>query len=254
MRVHYLQHVSFESPAFIEEWLSANQIVVSSTHFYKPGYILPSVGEIDALLVMGGPMGIYDEQDYPWLAEEKQFIRDCVNAGKKILGICLGAQLLASVLGANVYPAPEKEIGWFPVMPVEPINLTEVDESKNWLAELFRSNPTVFHWHGDQFGIPPGCSNLLDSAANTNQAFYISPNIIGLQFHLEATAASLASMLDAGANELSAVGSGNRNRYIQSREKIEAGAGNIATANDLMARVLEKWLDLVSETSRNLSK
>src|SRR5262245_15038627 len=119
MQIHYFQHVPFEGLGYIETWLKENGHDISVTRFYESSYQLPPVSAIDALIVMGGPMGVYDEDKYAWLRDEKAFIEDCIRAGKRLLGICLGAQLLSVCLGAAVGAAPNKEIGWFPVKPTE---------------------------------------------------------------------------------------------------------------------------------------
>jgi GMP synthase-like glutamine amidotransferase len=191
---------------------------------------LPSVDAIDALIVMGGPMGVYDEHEYPWLVAEKAFIERCILSGKKVLGICLGAQLLSVCLGSEVHRASNKEIGWFPVAP------TEASKGIPWLHELFMARPVVFHWHGDQFGIPETGLNLLLSAANSNQAFYYNERIIGLQFHLEVTEETLRQMVEHGVEELV------DGTYIQTAEKIVSETGNIGASNQMMKAILECWL------------
>ena len=112
MKVHYFQHVSFEGLGYIETWLNENKHSVSSTKFFEKNYVIPEINEIEALIVLGGPMSVYDESKYPWLHEEKIFIEDCILDGKKVLGICLGAQLMAVCLGSNVFTAKNKEIGY----------------------------------------------------------------------------------------------------------------------------------------------
>jgi GMP synthase-like glutamine amidotransferase len=235
MKVHYLQHVPFEGLGYIETWLCEQGFSVSSTRLWEAGWRLPAVEAIDALIIMGGPMGVYDEDEYPWLVEEKAFIGECIRSGKKVLGICLGAQLVALCLGAAVRAAPNKEIGWFPVEP------TESGKGIAWLYELFGERPVVFHWHGDQFGIPGGCIDLLSSAANGNQAFYYNERVIGLQFHLEVTRETLQQMVEHGADEL--VGG----IYIQDAEKIGSETRLIERSNQMMNAILERWLsDTVS--------
>lgn len=178
MRLHYLQHVPFEGPGFIETWAKEQKYSISATRFFE-GDVLPDPGSFDALIVLGGPMSVFEEEQYPWLIEEKQFINESIDKGKKVLGICLGAQLLAHVLGAAVKPATNKEIGWFPIFPT--------DESKllPWFHELFSNHPLVFHWHADKFEIPFGAINLASSEANKNQAFAVNDQLLGLQFHVE---------------------------------------------------------------------
>lgn len=190
MHIHYFQHVHFEGPGYIKQWANKHGHQVTSTLFFEAGYTLPDLATIDALIVLGGPMSIYDEREYEWLVDEKRFIGEAVEAGKKILGICLGAQLLANVLGAAVKPAPNKEIGWFPVFPT--------DESKHlpWFDDLFKDHPTVLHWHSDKFELPYGALNLAYSAANKNQAFAVGQQLLGLQFHLEATPDNVRALVE----------------------------------------------------------
>ena len=165
------------------------------------------------------------------VASGKAFIEDCIDAGKKVLGICLGAQLLATCMGARVCTATNKEIGWFSVLPTKECN--EVP----WLHHLFREQPVVFHWHGDKFDIPyDGSLNLLSSQANSNQAFIKGENIIGLQFHLEVTESSVKEMLQHGVHELKPTA------FIQSGEQINEESGYITSCNKLMAAILKQWL------------
>ena len=179
MHIHYFQHVHFEGPGHIERWANEHGHQVTSTRFFEAGHTLPDLAAIDVLIVLGGPMSIYDERDYEWLVDEKRFIGEAIEAGKKILGICLGAQLLANVLGAAVKPAPNKEIGWF--------SISRTDESKQLplFHELFKDQTTVLHWHADKFELPYGALDLAYSAANKNQAFAVGQQLLGLQFHIE---------------------------------------------------------------------
>lgn len=230
MNVHCLQHVPFEGPGYIEGWLKKNGATLSFTRFYDPGCRLPALEELDALLVMGGPMGVYDEAEYPWLAEEKRFIRGCIDAGKKVLGICLGAQLLAVVLGAPVHAAPNKEIGWFAVQP------TEACRQLPWLYELFREQPQVLHWHGDQFELPEGSAELLISEANGHQLLYHSERVIGLQFHLEATEHTLQGMMREVAMDPEG------SAHVQTAAELLEGQPQMATCHGILAALLARWL------------
>lgn len=192
---------------------------------------LPPVSEIDALIVMGGSMGVYDDDKFPWLEEEKMFIQDGIKAGKKVLGICLGAQLMAVCMGARVNIAANKEIGWFKVRP------TVQSEKISWLYELFQDKPTVFHWHGDQFEIPcDGSFSFLGSEANDHQALYHSDQVIALQFHLEVTEQTLDSMLEHCRHELTDL------PYIQTERDIRNGTQYIRQCNEMMGKILGKWL------------
>lgn len=227
MKVHYLQHVPFEGLGYIENWLTKNNHTISSTRFYESNYHLPEAGDIDFLIVMGGPMGVYDEDRFPWLTDEKALIRNCIQSGKRVMGICLGAQLIAECLGAKVDKAAHKEIGWFPVMP------TQESKQLPWFYELFKDNPTVFHWHGDRFEIPNGGLNLLLSDANANQAFCYNENVIGLQFHLEVTEETVRLISENCADELC------ESPYIQTKGQIKAGtAVHAENCNRIMEGIL----------------
>lgn len=232
MKVHYLQHVPFEGLGYIGNWLTKNNHTITSTRFYESAYHLPEAEDIDVLIVMGGPMGVYDEDSFSWLKEEKAFISNCIQSGKRVLGICLGAQLIAECLGTNVDKAVHKEIGWFPVM------CTQESKQLGWFYELFKDNPTVFHWHGDRFEIPKEGLNLLSSDANTNQAFYYSENVIGLQFHLEVTEETVGLISENCADELC------ENPWVQTREQIKTGTMIYAdNCNWIMEGILQNLLD-----------
>src|SRR5271165_3985143 len=112
MRLHALQHVPFEGPAAIADWAAAQGVSMTVAHLYR-GDALPSLSDFDMLAVMGGPMSVNDSSHYTWLDPEIAFMRAAIGAGKAVLGICLGAQMIAKALGARVYPGAQKEIGWF---------------------------------------------------------------------------------------------------------------------------------------------
>ncbi|MGH8655750.1 MAG: type 1 glutamine amidotransferase [Gammaproteobacteria bacterium] len=144
MRAHYLQHVPFEGLGSIDPWLRSSGAEVTGTKFFENS-MLPNVNDIDLLVVMGGPMSVNDEADLPWLVTEKQLIRAAIEKERAVVGICLGAQLIANAMGAPVYPNKEKEIGWFPVSRApahDPRGLF------SFPAELL-----VFHWHGETFDL-----------------------------------------------------------------------------------------------------
>jgi GMP synthase-like glutamine amidotransferase len=230
MRVHYLQHVSFEGLGSIEQWLNLNGHTITSTNFFEAASILPPMESFDALIIMGGPMGVNDDNEYVWLKPEKEFIKNCITSSKKVLGICLGAQLVADSLGAKVLIAPNKEIGWFAVKP------TNGCKEIGWFYKLFENKPIVFHWHGDRFEIPSPAENLLDSEANSNQAFIYNEKVIGLQFHLEVTEESLSQMLHHGSSELSDA------PFVNSMDRILADSGHISESNSIMAKILQRWM------------
>jgi GMP synthase-like glutamine amidotransferase len=206
MRAHYLQHVPFEGLGSIEPWLNENGYEITNTRLFESTR-LPDLDEFELLVVMGGPMSANDESGYSWLVHEKNFIRSAIEAGKSVLGVCLGAQLIASALGARVYPNRHKEIGWFAVQGI-PLS----DDS------MFRFPPSleVFHWHGETFDLPPRAVRLATNAGCENQAFQIGKSVIGLQFHLEATPHSAEEIISNCRGDLIA------SQYVQTEEELLA--------------------------------
>jgi GMP synthase-like glutamine amidotransferase len=223
MKVHVLQHVSFEGLGGIGGWLAIQKAEVGSTRFFENAR-LPSLRGLDLIIVMGGPMSVNDEAELPWLRAEKQFIREAVQTGLPVLGVCLGAQLIASALGAPVYRNPHKEIGWFPVAK-EPVD-------GDWF--LFPARITVFHWHGETFDLPPGAVRLARSAACANQAFQIGRRVLGLQFHLETTPESAHTLVENCRDEL------RPGPFVQTEAALLAApASAYATINALLHDVLD---------------
>ena len=204
MRAHYFQHVPFEGLGSIEQWLIKYGFDITCTRFFDSTK-LPQTKEIDLLIVMGGPMSVNDEDNYPWLIEEIKFIRAVIDSGKPVLGICLGAQLIANALGASVYKNPVKEIGWFPICGIS---------SNNSSIYNFPSSMKVFHWHGETFDLPTGATLLAKSDGCENQAFQIGKSVIGLQFHLETTRKAAQALVSNCRDELVPA------KYIQTEEEI----------------------------------
>jgi GMP synthase-like glutamine amidotransferase len=225
MTVYYLQHVPFEGLGAIADWTRTHGIPVARVALFED-QPLPAARETDALIVMGGPMGANDENRYPWIAAEKRFIAQVIEQGKTVLGICLGAQMIAAVLGARVYPNTHKEIGWFEVTRTNAADHTDLGGR---LPERF----TAFHWHGDTFDIPGDAVHLAVSQACPHQGFLYDQRVLGLQFHLESTRESIAALLTHCADELAA------GPYIQTAETIRAGYKHIEETNSLMRDVLE---------------
>ncbi|MBC8207153.1 MAG: gamma-glutamyl-gamma-aminobutyrate hydrolase family protein [Kiritimatiellales bacterium] len=224
MNIHWLQHVEFEGLGCIEPWLEEHGHDVSCTRFWA-GEELPTTCDVDGLIVMGGPMGVTDHAEFPWLAVEKAFIKEIIAHNKPVLGICLGAQLIADVLGAKVWPAKNKEIGFFPIFENENLKADAVG-FKPW------ENQTVFHWHGDTFGIPDGAVRLASSEATENQAFLYKDNVLALQFHLETTQESLLQLYENAADEITAA------PFIQPLEAMRPFFPMLGKCNDLMFELL----------------
>lgn len=226
MNIHYLQHESFEDLASIEKWAKIAGNTITSTKFYQ-SYTLPDFNAFDMLIIMGGPMGVYDEEIFPWLKEEKAFIKKAISSNKKVIGICLGSQLIAEVLGAKVYKNKEKEIGWFD------IEFSENAKSNKYFKD-FPSSQKVFHWHGDTFDLPLGAVHIASSAACKNQAFTYRDNVIALQFHIEATSKSIKELITHCKEELELA------PYIQNEKDILANEPLAAECNKLMYQLLDR--------------
>jgi GMP synthase-like glutamine amidotransferase len=226
MKIHWYQHVPFEGLGSIEPWARAQGYTLTCTRLYA-GEKPPPASVHDWLIVMGGPMNIYEEREHPWLAGEKRAIRAAIDAGQRVLGICLGVQLIADVLGAKVVRNAHKEIGWFPV------ELTAEADRCAGLAD-FPPAFEAFHWHGDTFGLPPGAVHLARSEACAQQAFAWHDRVMGLQFHLETTAASAAELIDHARDEIVPA------PFIQPAAAMLAEPARFARLNVLMDRLLHR--------------
>lgn len=226
LRIHCIQHVDFEGIGYIESWAKNNNHELTYSLLYKQEEF-PEQIDFDWLIVMGGPMNIYEDDKYPWLTGEKQFIKESINSDKTVLGFCLGSQLIADVLGAKVKRNKDVEIGWFPV------NLTDFGKSHKIFQDLNFDNP-VFHWHGDTFDIPAKCEHIAYSKACTHQAFTYKDKVIGFQFHLEVTPYSLANMVENGKDELI------RSEYVQSQSDITGNSQYINPCNEILTEILNR--------------
>jgi GMP synthase-like glutamine amidotransferase len=231
MRIHYFQHVPYEGLGNIEGWIRSKNYNLSATRFYTADP-LPKLDEIDCLIIMGGPMGAYEDKKYSWLTAEKSFIEASIKAGKKVLGICLGAQLIASVLGAKVYPHIHKEIGWFP--------LTLTDEGIE--SELLKGFPVellAFHWHGDTFSFPEGAERLAETTACRNQAFSHADRAVGLQFHLDLKRENVEQLIENCAGELMI-----KEHYIQTPEQMLRPEAEFEKMQKYMYKLLDNFINI----------
>ncbi len=229
MKLHYLQHVPFEDLGSIEQWAIAAGAEISCTKLYN-NEALPLVDSLDWLVIMGGPMNIYDYGKYPWLSTEKLFIKEAIEQGKIVLGICLGAQLIADVLGSKVYANQDKEIGWLPITISENISPE--------LKKVLPINPIALHWHGDTFDLPEKSVHLAKSKACQNQGFIYQKKVIGLQFHLETTHKSLSSLIENCRDGLIDA------PFIQSAEEMLCDNDRFTQINIIM----DKLLSFLKET------
>ncbi len=226
MQLTVLQHVAFEGPAAIADWASPRGHELSVVRLDRRQR-LPGPDDVAGLVLMGGPMSVYEERKHPWLTAEKRLARQVARAGRPVLGICLGAQVLAAALGGRVFPAEQKEIGWF---PVEKSDAAADDPLFAPLPKRF----DAFHWHGDTFVPPPDAVHLARSEACAQQAFRWGERAVGLQFHLEATAASIDALLTHAGDDLT------EGSFVQSPDEIRGDDGRVAAANALAFTLLDR--------------
>jgi GMP synthase-like glutamine amidotransferase len=226
VRVHYLQHVPFENLGSMERVLLDSGHTITATRLYQP-YSLPTPDQFDWLIVMGGPMGVYDDHEFPWLVDEKRFIQDAIEADQIVLGVCLGAQLIADVLGASVYANAEKEIGWFSIERSEA-------SAASAIGREFSESVEAFHWHCDTFDLPAGAVHLARSAACENQAFIYGQRVLALQYHLETTRKSAEALIENCGHELV------DGPCIQSAEFMLSNDDRFTRINDSMRKLLEQ--------------
>lgn len=194
LNIHIFRHTRFEGPAVIKDWAESNNHSLAYTYLNNADP-LPKLRDFDLLIVMGGPMSVHDEKIFPWLKEEKIFIRKAIDSGKTVIGICLGAQIIAEIMGGEVVTCKNKEIGWFPII------LTK-DGQQNSLFSHLPESLIVFHWHGETFSLPAKAKLIASSEANANQVFTIGKNVVGLQCHFEITPDSIKLMAEKGSEEL----------------------------------------------------
>ena len=226
MNIHSLEHDPLDGPGIIRDWARERGHTFVRTALHA-GDALPAFDAIGLLVVMGGPMSVHQHRDFPWLPVEKRFIAAVIGAGKPVLGICLGAQLLADVLGGKVFQNSEKEIGWFPVRMID-------------RAPPFAHFPetlTTLHWHGDTFTLPAGARLVAESDATANQAFVLGDRIVGLQFHPE-----IAAITPADLDGLKAP----PGRRVQTREQLLATPADIPATRAAFFTLLDAFTNLAA--------
>lgn len=223
MNIHVFRHLEFEGLGMIGEWIQENGYAYSETRFWEDALQYPDPHQIDMLIIMGGSMNVDEEEKYPWLAGEKQYIRRAMDANVKILGVCLGAQLISRAAGKKVIQSPYKEIGWFPVK--------KLFTNHTLFPNLKDEEVTVMQWHGDMFETPDDSQKLFASDGCPNQAFSMNENrVVGLQFHLELSKQYILPFFDNDDEEELTV----KAPYIQTPKEIKAGCGKY----DVITRTL----------------
>lgn len=223
MKIHILQHIEFEKPGYILNWAKRNGHELIITKFFE-AFKVPFQKNIDLLIIMGGPMSIYDEEEHTWLVEEKIYIREMIRAGKKVLGICLGSQFIADALDAEVFTNEYKEIGWFgmdrnPNLPHE-------------LKSVFPKRINAFHWHGQSYKLPEDAINLYSSEATVNQGFIYDDRVIALQFHLEITSEIIEDLCEYCSSDI------DGSKYVQSVEELKSNTSEFDKNKKILFGVL----------------
>jgi GMP synthase (glutamine-hydrolysing) len=227
VRIHYLQHEDSVSLGSIKDWLCKSGRQISGTCFQRNDP-LPSLDEIDGLIVLGGSMSAYDDAELPWLKSEKDFIRRAVQANKQVLGVCLGAQLIAAALGKKVFPNSDLEVGWFDIH-----RLPEASDHR-W-SDLIPPTVEVFHWHGDTFDLPDGATRLASSACCLNQAYAIGDNVLALQFHLETTVSEAQGWVEKDVAKLT------EGPFTQSPNQLLKSPERFDNSHQLLDSILDRF-------------
>jgi GMP synthase (glutamine-hydrolysing) len=241
MHIHYLQHVAFEDAANIAAWACQRGHRLSHTRL-DLDQPLPEPEDLDWLVVMGGPMNVDQHDLYPWLVREKELIRRVIERGVPVLGVCLGGQLVSTVLGGQVTQNRQKEIGWFP------LTLTAEAKASPVFSHLPQQLP-AFHWHGDTFSIPPGAVRLAASDGCDNQAFQYDRHVVALQFHWDYSRQSVETMIQHCGDELIAGARGGAPSTLGPGHGIQQPAEMLAHPErfDEIKVLLYQMLDTLAE-------
>ena len=200
VQIYSLEHAPHEDPVYITQWLHEREINLHPVRLYM-GDHFPDVDKVGVLLIMGGFMNIYEEEKFPWLGEEKIFIRKVIEAEKPVLGICLGGQLIADILKGKVTKAPCPEYGWHTITRVSNIS-DSINGWTNRISALFPEKLDVFEWHQDTFTIPEGAIRLYATEHCENQAYLYLDRVIGLQFHPEMDELTIREFLYYSSSEI----------------------------------------------------
>ncbi len=218
MNVLIIKNVFSEGPGTIEDHLRAASASYSVIDL-SVGDAVPALDPFTHLVIMGGPMAVYEMHRYPYLVNEALLINEAIKANKHVLGVCLGAQMLAHVLGARVYPGQKKEIGWYDVA-LTPDGMR--DPLLSMLALPSKNAAQVFQWHGDTFDLPPGAVRLAFSDLFPNQAFRYNDRVYALQFHIEVTPVIVHNWLAAEKGvDFAAIAADSERIYGAYRERAE---------------------------------
>ncbi len=231
-----IQHIGCETLGTIAGALGARGISHNYVRAFQGDKIPNTMGDSAGLVVMGGPMGVYEQERYPFLRQEMNLIEKALEEKLPVLGVCLGSQLLAASLGAEVKKGKGKEIGWHPV------TLTENALADPLWTEADRSF-VAYHWHGDVFDLPSDAVALASSAQTSCQAFCYGRNAYGFLFHMEVTEKIIAEMVMTFSDEL-------REAQIDGREILEKARNYLPGLRKIGDNVFERWASLAEDRSK----
>jgi GMP synthase-like glutamine amidotransferase len=218
--------VPFEAPEEIAVWAERRGHVLTVTLMYE-SHSLPLADDFDMLVIMGGPMGVHDEEVIPWLKGEKALISAAISSRKLTLGICLGAQLIAEQIGGEVYKNKWNEIGWFPVKLME-------GAKESIFFKVFPEQFVPFHWHGDTFSLPAEAKRMAFSLGCANQGFEYAEHVVGLQFHLEANDISIRRIIDNCGEQIQ-----QQDEYVQARSGMVGQHERVRASNEILFSLLD---------------
>ncbi len=205
--VSIIQHHPIEGLGIIADALNRAGITPRYIRSFEGQHVPGEIGDVAGLIVMGGPQSVYEHAKFPWLRQEMRLLEDALTHGKPVLAVCLGSQLLAAALGANVYPGRRKEIGWHRVTLTNyAVGSASVPACGRHILCGEPSSFTAFHWHGDIFDLPHAATPLASSALTAHQAFRYGKNAYGLLFHMEVTLPQINTMVATFADELQSAG------------------------------------------------
>ena len=227
MLIACLQHAEYEKPEAVAGWAAERGHALETISPLFEEY--PDPEGLGMVVVMGGPMGAYEDVAYPWLVAERRFIREAIDAGARVLGVCLGAQLTAMALGGSAHPHTVRELGWFPA------RLTDAGRASRVLSVL-PDEFTVGLWHGDTYDLPAGIETAAVTDACPNQAFEArGGRVVGVQFHLEWTPEALRTLADRHGDWFDEGGP-----YVQTEREFTGPGAALATGVELLYRVLDR--------------
>jgi len=231
MKIYALQHVATEPMGGIAEALSERGIDAQYIRSFAGEMVPKNMSDAAALVVMGGPMGVNEQAEYPFLSDEIRLIESALEHEKPVLGVCLGSQLLASALGATIRQGKQKEIGW------RAVTLTDA-ATRDELWQAVASPFTAYHWHGDVFDLPHGAESLAASAQTACQAYRYGRNVYGFLFHMEATPQIVTDMVEAFADEV-------REESIDARAILAGIGDHLPTLAGIGGTVFGRWAELI---------